>query len=193
LRRDEAEAVRFYKLAADQGDALGQVYLGEFYERGCGGLPRDMAAAVRFYSLAADQGNGLALGALARLGRQREEEEARRREEERRQREAAARDEQRRLEDERRQQEAARERWKRQQEEARQRDEHERSRGMIFGTMTAALALEILGLSGGASEQEIQAAYRRLIPRVHPDRGGSPYLAKQLNAARDFLLRRRPD
>jgi len=49
-------------------------------------------------------------------------------------------------------------------------------------------AYAILGLPAGASRDEIQAAYRRLIQRLHPDQGGSVYLATCLNRARDLLL-----
>jgi hypothetical protein len=48
----------------------------------------------------------------------------------------------------------------------------------------------LLGVAPEASDEEIQAAYVRLMRRVHPDTGGAPGLAAQLNAARDTLLRR---
>jgi type IV secretion system protein VirD4 len=54
--------------------------------------------------------------------------------------------------------------------------------------MSASQALEILGLSAGTTEQDVRAAYNRLMKRVHPDVGGSTYFSKQLNAARDVLL-----
>ncbi len=58
------------------------------------------------------------------------------------------------------------------------------------GAMTERRALEILGLEPGADEDAIKAAHRRLMTQVHPDRGGSAYLAAQLNAAREYLLTR---
>ena len=54
--------------------------------------------------------------------------------------------------------------------------------------MTRAHALEILNLKEGATREEIVASYRDLIRKVHPDRGGSSYLAAEVNQARDVLL-----
>ena len=54
--------------------------------------------------------------------------------------------------------------------------------------MNRAMALEILGLNDAASKDEVVQAHRRLMQKMHPDRGGSDYLAKKINAARDFLL-----
>ena len=55
--------------------------------------------------------------------------------------------------------------------------------------MSVAEARRILGVEEGASRQEIQAAYTRLMRLAHPDKGGTAGLAAQLNAARDRLLR----
>jgi hypothetical protein len=55
--------------------------------------------------------------------------------------------------------------------------------------MGLAEARSMLGVGQGAGPDEIEAAYRRLMLRAHPDKGGSAGLAAQLNAARDRLLK----
>jgi MFS family permease len=56
------------------------------------------------------------------------------------------------------------------------------------GDMSRTLALEILGLDEGATREDIIEAHRRLIQKLHPDRGGNDYLASQINLAKSVLL-----
>jgi DnaJ homolog subfamily C member 19 len=49
-------------------------------------------------------------------------------------------------------------------------------------------ALEVLGLKPGYTKEDVIQAHRRMMQKVHPDRGGSDYLAAQINQAKDVLL-----
>ena len=50
-------------------------------------------------------------------------------------------------------------------------------------------AYEILGLAMDASNEEIDHAYKELIRKNHPDMGGSEYIAKKINAAREYIIK----
>ena len=56
-------------------------------------------------------------------------------------------------------------------------------------TISDAEARSILGVGPDATPEAINAAWRRLMGRAHPDQGGTEGLAARLNAARDRLLR----
>ncbi len=70
------------------------------------------------------------------------------------------------------------------------KDENEK-RGQDFDDqMDRKKALEILGLTGSPSDDEVRSAHRKLMQKLHPDHGGNTYLATQVNRAKDILLNR---
>ncbi len=57
------------------------------------------------------------------------------------------------------------------------------------GRMSRDEALQVLGLPSSASAEDVTREYRRLMKKLHPDLGGSSYLAAKINEARDVLSR----
>ncbi|MCK5394462.1 MAG: molecular chaperone DnaJ [Gammaproteobacteria bacterium] len=73
-----------------------------------------------------------------------------------------------------------------QQQNGQQQTQTPPSRGKQ--AMSTDEAMEILALKPGYSKDDVIQAHRRMMQKMHPDRGGSDYLAAQINKAKDTLL-----
>jgi hypothetical protein len=62
------------------------------------------------------------------------------------------------------------------------------SRSQTGTTMALEEAYSILGVSPGATKQQVISAHRKLIQKIHPDRGGNDYLAAKINLAKKIIL-----
>jgi len=80
--------------------------------------------------------------------------------------------------------------WRERSAEGAAREEARAPRGGKI-RMSREEAYEVLGLKKEASEDEVRAAHRKLMMKVHPDQGGSDYLAARINEAKDVLLGRK--
>ena len=78
--------------------------------------------------------------------------------------------------------------WREQADAAQGDYDEQSSPSSANGKMSKQEAYEILGLPQGADKQDIIKSHRRLMQKLHPDHGGSTYLAARINLAKDVLL-----
>ena len=69
MAKNDREAARLLKLAADQGNKVAQINLSLFYEQGRGGSAKDDIEAARLNKLAADQGSAVAHAKVRKLAK----------------------------------------------------------------------------------------------------------------------------
>ncbi len=62
-----------------------------------------------------------------------------------------------------------------------------------YDNMSIKEAYEVLGLDENADKEKIKQTYQSLISKLHPDKGGSDYLASKLNQAKDILINKKVD
>jgi hypothetical protein len=79
--------------------------------------------------------------------------------------------------------------WRDRDEDQKARAGHGRGRG-ARGGMSPEEAYAVLGIGPDASDEDIRQAHRRLMMKMHPDQGGSTYLAARINEAKEVLLGR---
>lgn len=69
-------------------------------------------------------------------------------------------------------------------------DTNQQQAAAAHGNMSESEACEVLGVQQRCSREDVVAAHRRLIQKLHPDRGGNNYLAAKINEAKSVLLRK---
>jgi TPR repeat protein len=170
VRRDYAEALHCYHSAARLGHAAAMANIADCYRLG-NGVPKDFVKAADWYRKSTERGSSrgqywLGMCHLAGAGLPTDRNEALR----------WLRN-------------AATGGYERATDKLKELgfEQNERLSSGRSG-MTRAEALEMLDLKEGATEQEVRAAYGRLMQQIHPDKSGSNFFAKQLNAAREVLL-----
>ena len=68
-------------------------------------------------------------------------------------------------------------------------NKNQASNDVDLTNMSRQQAADILGIEVDASSEDVRLAHKKLMQKIHPDRGGSELLAKQINTAKDILLK----